>query len=353
MTLDELLAALPGLTPGESHMIVHAYAFAEEAHRPVRRKSGEPYFVHVASVAGILAQMGVDAATITAGLLHDVVEDTDHSLQEIKSLYGAEVAALVDGVTKIDTLQNNGRLTEPEYLRKTLLATRDDVRVLFIKLADRLHNMRTLGSLKPHRQIALSQETMELFAPLATRLGIWRIKSELEELAFRYLEPEHYRTLALRLQFNDRTLNHFIEHVQQQVETALQRNGIQATLYSRPRNLYHIYKDMAARGISLEESFDVRGIRIIVDDLLVCYQVLGILHQIWKPVPGKFNDYIGAPKDSFYQSLHTTVFHDQGSPFEVQIRTVEMDYRAEYGIAAYWRYKGEEFDRKVDRKSVV
>jgi GTP diphosphokinase / guanosine-3',5'-bis(diphosphate) 3'-diphosphatase len=349
VTLEELLADMPEISPGDLHLIEKAYSLSEEAHRPQLRKSGEPYFVHVAAVARILAQMGMDTATVAAGLLHDVVEDTDVGLQELEDRFGREVAMLVDGVTKIDGVADTDKMTEPEYLRKTINAMSHDVRVILIKLADRMHNMRTLGSLSPKRQQVIAQETMELFAPLATRLGMWGVKSELEELAFRYLEPEEFRIIAHRLQSNDQELNQFVERVAQQLQAALIGYGIQATIRSRPRNIYHIYKEMLTRSISLEETYDVRGIRILVEDKMACYQTLGILHQIWRPVPGKVNDYIGAPKDSFYQSLHTTVFHDQGSTFEVQIRTWEMDYRAEYGIAAYWRYKGDEFKRHMER----
>ncbi|MFP4322550.1 MAG: RelA/SpoT family protein [Anaerolineales bacterium] len=345
MTLQQLLTRMPALTEAEQNRIADAYHFSEEAHRPQKRKSGEPYFIHVAAVADILAALGLDTTTIISGLLHDVVEDTRISLEDIQTRYGGEVARLVDGVTKMD----NGA-GEAAFLQKTITAMSDDVRVILIKLADRLHNMRTLASLKPQRQREIAQETMELFAPLATRLGIWALKSELEDLCFQYLEPRAYATIHAKLQEQHAEIEAFYEHIRAQVLPHLAEMNMQADVVGRSHHLMGIWKDMKARGISFEESYHIRGARILVETPMDCYQVLGVIHQIWKPVPGQFNDYIAAPKDSYYQSLHTTVFFDTGGPAEIQIRTYDMDYRADFGIAAYWRYKNDpNFNAQLER----
>ncbi len=345
MTLQQLLTRMPNLTEAEQHRIRDAYQFSEEAHRPQKRKSGEPYFIHVAAVADILAALGLDTTTIIGGLLHDVVEDTRVSLDDIHLRYGDEVARLVDGVTKIDNSAE-----EAEFLQKTITAMSDDVRVILIKLADRLHNMRTLGSLKPTRQREIAQETMELFAPLATRLGIWAVKSELEDLCFQYLEPKAYATIRNKLLEQGDEIEAFYENIRTKLQPHLEQMAIEAKIVGRSHHLLGIWKDMKRRGISFEESYHIRGVRILVEKTMHCYSTLGIVHRVWKPVPGQFNDYIAAPKDSYYQSLHTTVFVDEGGPAEIQLRTYDMDYRADYGIAAYWRYKNDpNFNAQLER----
>lgn len=353
MTLPEILAQLPDLSIGERKLIEYAHQFGEEAHRPQKRKSGEPYFIHCEAVALILAEWQLDAATIAAGLLHDVVEDTPVTLAQLEDNFGYEVAQLVDGVTKMSKVASqNKELSEAEYLRKTINSMSNDVRVIFIKLADRLHNMRTLGSLKPDRQQAISQETMVLFAPLANRLGMWRVKADLEDLAFRYLEPEEYRKIAHKVSERQAERQQMIEDICRVLEIELHRYHLEATIQGRPKNLYSIHKKMERKHISFEETYDVRGIRVIVEDMLDCYRVLGLVHSLWKPIPGEFDDYIGAPKDNFYQSLHTAVISPDGVTFEVQIRTWEMHHHAEYGIAAHWRYKAadQNFDQQIERR---
>lgn len=345
MSLEQLLTLMPpDLTPGNRRLIERAYEVAEEAHRGQFRKSGEPYFLHCEAVALILAEMRLDPSTIAAGLLHDVVEDTHIGLPDLEREFGLEVARLVDGVTKIDKASSEGlspEAREANYLKKTLTSMSNDVRVILIKLADRLHNMKTLGSLKPLRQRELAQETMELFVPLANRLGMWKLKAELEDLCFRYIEPEAYKFIAHRLQIFETESELFLKHIIDQLQAQLNKHGIQATVTGRPKNIYSIYKKMNRKNIRFEETFDVRGIRVILDDRLACYTVLGLVHSIWRPVRGEFDDYIASPKDNFYQSLHTAVYSEESRTFEVQIRTWEMHHHAEYGIAAHWRYKEE------------
>ena len=321
MELQEILEALPNLTPSEKVLIEKAYNLAKQVHKRQKRRSGEPYFTHCVAVAHILMDLRMDAATIAAALLHDSVEDTELTLEDIEKEFGEpfgkEVARLVDGVTKMKQLPTQAATdAQAEYLRKTFLTMGDDVRIVIIKLADRLHNMRTLGYHSPARQRAIAAETMDIFAPLANRLGIWQMKSELEDLAFRYLNPVAYR--------------------------------------SRAKHIYSIYRKMQDRGLPFDEIHDIRAVRVIVDDVPSCYHVLGVVHTLWRPKEGKFHDYVAAPKDNFYQSLHTTVHDHQGKLLEVQIRTWEMHRNAEYGIAAHWRYKegnkreSEAFERRIN-----
>jgi GTP pyrophosphokinase len=309
-------------------------------------------------VAAILAELGMDLATVIAGLLHDVVEDTDISLETIEQHFGEEVAHLVDGVTKLHSVPaqpgSNGQqaLTEAEYLRKTISAMTDDVRVILIKLADRLHNMRTLGSLSPHRQVAIAQETLDLFAPLANRLGIWRFKAELENLSFKYIEPASHRYIMQQLKTSEINVAPMRATLIETLEQAFEGHGLNAEIFPIKQYVYTVYTQMHARRIPVEETYGVRGIRILVDGKMDCYQALGILHQCWRPVPERFIDYVATPKDKFYQSLHTAVFYEDGLPFDVQIRTHEMDYQANYGIVAYLRYHNEppELSQELDRR---
>jgi GTP pyrophosphokinase len=344
-TLNDILGLMSDLTPEETALIGKAYAFAEEAHRPQRRKSGEPYFVHVAAVADILAEMGMDAPTVAAGLLHDVIEDTPAETEDVQREFGYEVANLVDGVTKMERISADQEITEAEYLQKTIHAMNNDVRVILIKIADRLHNMRTLGAMKPRRQLEIAQETLELFAPLATRLGMWQVKSELEDLCFLYLHPADYHDIERRMQAFDQQDQAGMNRIVGELQTALDRYGIIATIQPHPRYFYSIQREMEIKQIPFEETFGVRGLRVIVSSTMHCYQTLGVVHEIWRPVPGKVQDYIAAPKDNFYQSLHTAVFYEGSGSLAVQIRTVDMDHQAKYGIAAYWRLKKLDYEK--------
>ncbi len=359
MELEQLLNSLPGLSPADVTMIEHAYKRAELAHKGQQRRSGEPFFIHCVAVAQILAELSLDATTITAALLHDTVEDTSITLEDIEREFGTEVARLVDGVTKMEQIptQVSGKdrgAREAEFLRKTFLAMDDDVRIVLIKLADRLHNMRTLGYLSSQRQSEVARETMDIFAPLANRLGIWRMKWELEDLSFRYLEPQAYREIAARIDERradrDQDLKRIITHLTRHLD----ESNIKAKVTGRPKHIYSIYRKMQRKDVSYDQVYDIRAVRVLVDDVSTCYQTLGLVHSIWRPIPGEFDDYIAAPKDNFYQSLHTTVHDEQGKPLEVQIRTWDMHRSAEYGIAAHWRYKEggnkretEAFERRI------
>ena len=351
LTFEEFVALLPDLPPHERNLLKRAYEFARQAHEGQKRWSGEDYFVHCVEVARILIDLGLDTAVIAAGLLHDVVEDNpDISPEDIQQEFGDEIARLVAGVTKMERLpfkaedgtRSHPRDREAEYLRKTLLTIDDDVRVILIKLADRLHNMRTLGHLPRESQIRNARETMEIFAPLAGRLGIWQIKWELEDLAFRYLEPERYKKIASLIAERRADRDYYVGQIVRRLKGLLEKYGIQAEVTGRSKHIYSIARKMERKGLPFDQIFDVRAIRVIVPDVFTCYQVLGIIHQTWRPIAGEFDDYIAAPKDNFYQSLHTAVILEDGKTLEVQIRTPEMHANAEYGIAAHWRYKENE-----------
>ena len=347
MDISGILAALPDLSRNEQALIERAFRRAEEAHRGQFRESGEPYITHCVAVAQILANMRLDATTIAAALLHDVAEDTGVTLEDIRQEFGPKIAELVGGVTKLKKLPTEvgsvhggkGGDREMEYLRKVFLAMGADFRVILIKLADRLHNMRTLGYMPPHKQIQKAKETLEIFAPIANRLGIWQIKWELEDLAFRYLDPQKYREIAAQLdeRRSDREayLNRTIAYIQEHFA----REGLQAEIQGRPKHIYSIYRKMERKNLPFSQIYDVRAIRIIVDTVPQCYQALGIIHNIFHAIPGEFDDYISSPKENQYRSLHTAVLDKEGKTLEVQIRTHEMHEEAEYGIAAHWRYK--------------
>lgn len=347
MDISGILAALPDLSRNDQALIERAFRRAEEAHRGQPRESGHPYITHCVAVAQILANMHLDATTIAAALLHDVAEDTNVSLDDIRQEFGPKIAELVDGVTKLKNLPTEvgsvhggkGGDREMEYLRKVFLAMGADFRVILIKLADRLHNMRTLGYMPPHKQIQKAKETLEIFAPIANRLGIWQIKWELEDLAFRYLDPQKYREIAAQLdeRRSDREayLNRTIAYIQEHFA----REGLQAEIQGRPKHIYSIYRKMERKNLPFSQIYDVRAIRIIVDTVPQCYQALGIIHNIFHAIPGEFDDYISSPKENQYRSLHTAVLDKEGKTLEVQIRTHEMHEEAEYGIAAHWRYK--------------
>ncbi|PIE32804.1 GTP pyrophosphokinase [candidate division KSB3 bacterium] len=333
-------------------LVPKAYIFAAKAHRDQLRQSGEPYLSHPIATAVILANMKMDAVTVATGLLHDVLEDTETTEEELEELFGAEVTRLVEGVTKISKIHFASREEyQAENLRKMLLAMAKDIRVLIVKLADRLHNIRTLKYTKPEQQKRVARETLDIFAPLANRLGLGLMKSELENLSFKYIEPEIYDQLVQRTDEMEAERQQTIDIVKQEIETRLDEHGINATITSRQKHLYSIYRKMKRLGISFKDVMDVIGLRVITNTKADCYSTLGIIHSTWKHIPGTFDDYITLPKPNMYQSLHTAVIGPFGRPVEIQIRTWEMHHLAEQGIAAHWRYKeGKEKDDVYDNK---
>ncbi len=379
MSIDKLMKSLPeSYSPADQELVLRAYRVAERAHEGQTRASGEPYVTHCVAVAAILSEFGVSAEVIAAGLLHDVVEDTSISLEDLRRDFGNEIAMLVDGVTKLTQLPRVSRgdqhpeetqkeeelreiaerrgLPEPdeqeemltrsrrydaasETLRKTFLAMGENINVVFIKLADRLHNMRTLGKLPEIKRKRIAQQTLDIFAPLANRLGIWQMKSELEDLAFRYTNPENYGEIKDKLDTHQTQRDAEMKEITDQLENVLSKAGIQAEISSRSKHIYSIYKKMVRKDLSFEMVYDVRGVRIIVPDIPACYSALGVIHTHWRPLPGQFDDYIASPKDNFYQSLHTSVVYSDGKTLEVQIRTPEMHEYAERGLGSHRIYK--------------
>lgn len=328
------------LTPEEWALLERAYEFASRAHEGQKRLSGEDYIEHPVAVASILVELQGDAETLAAAILHDVVEDTSTKLEDIKAAFGEEIAKLVDGVTKLSRIEFRSRFEEQvSNLRKMFLAMAEDWRVVVIRLADRLHNLRTLDPLPPDRQKATARETLDIYAPLAHRLGIWRLKWELEDLSFKYLYPDDYRSLSRSIAARRTEREAAVAVVIERMKERLSQEGIEAEVTGRAKNLYSIYRKMKTEGKELSEIYDLIAVRVIVNTVNDCYEVLGLCHTLWKPVPGRFKDYIAMPKPNGYQSLHTTVVGPRGEPFEVQIRTKEMDQTAEYGSAAHWRYK--------------
>ena len=345
-TLLSRMKEVPHVTPADLELVQRAYELAESAHGDERRASGERYIQHPLAVAYILADLRLDAATVAAAILHDVAEDTHVTIDDLRKLFGEQVAALVDGVTKLQEIDQLSDLAgreleyeEAESLRKTFLAMAEDVRVVLIKLADRLHNMRTLGALPEPRRQRIARETLDIFAPLASRLGIWQIKWELEDLAFRHLQPDTYREIAALIDERRRDREAEIARVARSLQERLQREGIEATVTGRPKHIYSIYRKMRRKGVDFDQIYDVQALRITVNEVKDCYAALGVVHSLWRPIPGEFDDFIATPKDNMYQSLHTAVVGPEGRPLEVQIRTHEMHQVAEYGIAAHWRYK--------------
>ncbi len=317
-----------------------AYELAAEAHAEQVRKSGEPYIVHPIGVAVILAGLEMDEKTLAAAFLHDVVEDTEYKLDYIQEHFGAEVANLVDGVTKLGKIAYISKEDRQiENYRKMFLAMAKDIRVVLIKLADRLHNMRTMKFMPLHKQQSISRETLEIYAPLAHRLGIYTIKWELEDLAFRYMEPEIYYKLMEQVKVKRREREDMINSAILTLKEALEKTGIKCEIQGRPKNFYSIHKKMLRDHKELNEIYDLLAIRVLVDTVKDCYGALGIVHSMWRPIPGRFKDYVAVPKSNMYQSLHTTVLSAGGQPLEIQIRTFEMHHISEYGIAAHWRYK--------------
>lgn len=319
-------------------LLNRAYATAEKLHEGVKRKSGEPYITHPLAVATIAAEIGMDTTTVVAALLHDTVEDTDYSLDELSHDFGSEVARLVDGVTKLDKVVL-GSAAEAETIRKMIVAMAEDPRVLVIKVSDRLHNMRTMRFLPPEKQAKKARETLEVIAPLAHRLGMATVKWELEDLAFAILYPKKYDEIVRLVADRAPKRDQYLAKVKQEIELAMSRSSLHATVEGRPKHYWSIYQKMIVRGRDFDEIFDLVGVRILVDSVQDCYAAVGAIHTLYQPMPGRFKDYISSPRFGVYQSLHTTVIGPDTKPLEVQIRTHEMHHNAEYGIAAHWRYK--------------
>ena len=339
--LDKLLEKIDeNNTSIDKKMVEKAFYFAESAHSGQKRESGEDYIIHPVDVACILVEMGLDTSTIIAGLIHDVIEDTKYTYDDIAEKFSPEVANLVDGVTKLGKIKFQTKEEEQaNNVRKMLLAMTKDIRVILIKLADRLHNMRTLKYMPEKKQKEKAKETLDIYAPLAHRLGISKIKWELEDLSFRYLNPEEYYDLVDKIAAKRTEREADIKEILKEVSEILDNAGINAEIDGRPKHFYSIYKKMVTKGKSIDEVFDLMAFRIIVNSIKDCYAVLGMVHTLYKPIPGRFKDYIAMPKPNMYQSLHTTVLAKDGKPFEIQIRTFEMHKTAEYGIAAHWQYK--------------
>ncbi len=340
-TKKEFIEKLLSINPNyNTESIEKAYEVAEKLHDGQVRKSGEPYLIHPVNVAYILAELGMDEATIVGGLLHDVVEDTEYTREDLVGDFSEEIAVLVDGVTKLGNIKYESKEEiQAENFRKMFLAMSKDIRVLVIKLADRLHNMRTLEFMKPEKRIEKATETLEIYAPLAARLGIFSIKFELEDLALKYLHPEEYDDLVVKIGQMKTKRETIINNVIQEIKEALDDMGLKYEIYGRAKHYYSIYKKMMIQHKDIDEIFDLIAVRIIVESVRDCYAVLGIVHTLWTPIPGRFKDYIAMPKPNMYQSIHTTVIGENGDPFEIQIRTWEMHHVAEYGIAAHWKYK--------------
>jgi guanosine-3',5'-bis(diphosphate) 3'-pyrophosphohydrolase len=352
MTINDLVAKVQQYDPGlDGAWLERVYEVADRAHEGQRRASGESYIAHPLAVADILVDLEMDRETIAAALLHDVVEDTVITNEEVAEQFGAEIATLVDGVTKLTRIPYQSKEdAQFENLRKMFLAMAKDIRVIIVKLADRLHNMRTLASLPPAKQQAIARETIEIYAPIAHRLGIWRVKWDLEDLALRYLDPDAYRDIAERVAKKRTVREEAVSRVISDLKADFEKVGLQADVTGRPKHFYSIHKKMQ-KGREFSTIYDLTAIRVITDSVKDCYGALGIVHAMWKPLPGRFKDYIAMPKPNMYQSLHTTVVGPSGDPLEIQIRTWEMHRTSEYGIAAHWRYKEggkkDDFEQKL------
>lgn len=360
MKLENLFQILPdNYTIVDRELIERAYNFTRQAHAGQTRTSGESYLTHCMAVAEILAELHMPPNVVIAGLLHDTLTNTNLTIGDLRREFGDEIASMIEGITRISSLprlsenqpgentpttashphRSRQQEANTESLRKMFLAMGDDIRVIIIKLADRLHNMRTLGNLSENRRLVMAQETLDIYTPLANRLGIWQLKSEMEDLAFRYLDPETYKEIADKLSKMDQDHTAKMALIIQKLQTAMKEVGIQARIKGRTKHIYSIYRKMVSKSKPFEMVRDVRGVRLIVNEVADCYHALGVIHNRWRPIPSEFDDYIASPKNNFYQSLHTAVIFEDGKPLEVQIRTHEMDTNAEYGIAAHWRYK--------------
>ncbi|MGN0135119.1 RelA/SpoT family protein [Anaerotignum sp.] len=331
-------------------MVEKAYKLAVEAHKEQKRKSGEPYIIHPLKVAYILAELELDMETIVAGILHDIIEDTEYSYEDISNLFSEEIAALVDGVTKLGKLSYSTKEeAQAENYRKMFLAMAKDIRVILIKLADRLHNMRTLNYMTPEKQREKAQETLDIYAPLAHRLGISKIRSEMEDLCFKYLNPDAYFDLATKIQKKKEERDEFVQNMVKELQAKMDEAGIKGKVYGRTKHFFSIYKKMVNQNKTLDQIYDLFAIRALVDTVKDCYAVLGIVHTMYTPMPGRFKDYIAMPKPNMYQSLHNTLIGPMGQVFEVQIRTWEMHRTSEYGIAAHWKYKEGKANEKTSK----
>lgn len=352
---ESFVARFSQAHPQDADRVRKAYEYARDAHAGLARLSGEPYIMHPEAVAEIVFEMGLDAESVMAALLHDVIEDTPHTYAEIEREFGTDVAQLVEGVTKLTRTKYTYKEDEQmENLRKMFLAMAKDIRVILVKIADRLHNMRTSGAWSEPKRREKALETMEIYAPLAHRLGISKIKWELEDIALQCLDPIGYKEITDELEKREKNYSHFLENITTQIREELEANGIKAEIQARVKHVYSIYRKMYNQHKSWDEIYDLYAVRIIVDDIADCYNALGQVHYIYKPMPGRFKDYISTPKPNMYRSLHTTVIGREGVPFEVQIRTWEMHHTAEYGIAAHWKYKDgvsenkESFNQKLE-----
>lgn len=350
---QDLIARVQKYHPSDDiSLIEKAYKIAYDAHKDQVRRSGEPYIIHPLCVAIILADLQLDKESIVAGLLHDVVEDTIMTDEEIKEVFGSDVAVIVDGVTKLGRLKYNEDKLEfqAENLRKMFLAMAKDIRVIMVKLADRLHNMRTLKHMLPAKQIEIARETMDIYAPLAQRLGISKLKVELDDLSLKYLEPEVYYDLVDKIAIRKSVREKYVQEIVDEVSVHISNAGISASIDGRVKHFFSIYKKMLNQDKTIDQIYDLFAIRIIVDTVKDCYAALGIIHEMYKPIPGRFKDYIAMPKPNMYQSLHTTLIGPTGQPFEIQIRTYEMHRTAEYGIAAHWKYKEASDGKRVEEQ---
>ena len=348
---EELSARVKKYHPSDDiSLIEKAYQTADAFHKGQVRKSGEPYIIHPLCVAIILADMEMDKETIVAGILHDVVEDTIMTSEELREQFGPDVELLVDGVTKLSQLQYSTDKLEmqAENLRKMFLAMAKDIRVIMIKLADRLHNMRTLDYMRPEKQQEKARETLDIYSPIANRLGISKLKVELDDLSLKYLEPEAYRDLVNQIAVRKSAREKYVQDIVDEVSVHIVNAGIKAKIDGRVKHFFSIYRKMKNQNKTIDQIYDLFAVRIIVDNVKDCYAALGVIHEIYRPIPGRFKDYIAVPKANMYQSLHTTLIGSGGTPFEIQIRTYEMHKTAEYGIAAHWKYKEASDGKKVE-----
>ena len=340
MSTTALQMIYDNYTGADREMLIRAYHYAEQAHSGQKRASGEAYFIHPCAVAKILMELGLDSATVAAAFLHDVIEDTPVTEEDIRTNFGEEILELVSGVTKLDKIVFKSREEEEaENFRKIFVAMAKDIRVIIIKLADRLHNMRSLNFLSKERQVKMAQETLDIYTPLAGRLGISQIKCELEDLCLKYLEPEAYEFLVENIHQKLYERHNFVDFVVKEIKNILDESRIEGEVFGRPKHFYSIYKKMKAQNKTLDQIYDLTAVRVIVNTVDECYEVFGKIHKRWKPIPGRIKAYIATPKANMYQSLHTTVVTNFGQPFEIQIRTFEMHRTAEFGIAAHWKYK--------------